>query len=143
MKTKERRTRDKTRLPPIYPLHLLPAEMVARINALADAPNPPDQWIYVRDENGRPLASMPSRAYYEWHIRRGRDIRQRRPNIGAGTRRAVIKRDGLVCGICGGDVAPDDIHIDHVHPLSRGGGSGVTNLRVTHSRCNLAKGASV
>lgn len=55
-------------------------------------------------------------------------------------RRWVIERDGLVCGICGHPVAPDDVHIDHIMPVSRGGQSTLDNLRVTHSACNMAKG---
>ncbi len=52
----------------------------------------------------------------------------------------VISRDGLVCGICGGEVAPDDVHIDHIQPVSRGGSNDLDNLQVTHSVCNKRKG---
>ncbi len=54
----------------------------------------------------------------------------------------VIARDGLTCGICGTRVEPSDLHIDHIVPLSAGGPTEATNLRVTHSRCNILKGAS-
>lgn len=57
-------------------------------------------------------------------------------------RPSVLQRDGLRCHICGGDVLPRDVHVDHVHPLARGGESDAHNLRVSHSRCNLLKGAS-
>lgn len=57
-------------------------------------------------------------------------------------RPTIIQRDGLRCHICGGDVLPRDVHVDHVHPLARGGESDPHNLRVSHSRCNLLKGAS-
>lgn len=58
-----------------------------------------------------------------------------------GLRDQVVERDGLVCGICAGPVAPDDVHIDHVEPWAMGGETTLNNLRVTHSRCNLARGA--
>jgi 5-methylcytosine-specific restriction endonuclease McrA len=55
-------------------------------------------------------------------------------------RTAVVARDGAVCGICGREVL-DDMHFDHIVPIVRGGESTVENLRVTHARCNLEKGA--
>ena len=61
--------------------------------------------------------------------------------VSASMRQKVIQRDGYICGICGGEVAPEDIHIDHVEPVIKGGDSHFLNLRVTHSRCNLRKGA--
>lgn len=36
-----------------------------------------------------------------------------------------------------------DIHIDHILPVSLGGLSELSNLQVTHSWCNLKKGARV
>jgi len=57
-------------------------------------------------------------------------------------RAAIIKRDGMVCGICGGDILyVADIDIDHIIPVSRGGTSGPDNLQVAHRGCNLRKGA--
>ena len=66
---------------------------------------------------------------------------QRRRSLSPVLRRAVIARDGLVCGICCEDVAPDDVHIDHVVPWARGGRNELSNLQVAHSTCNLQKGA--
>lgn len=57
-------------------------------------------------------------------------------------RPSVIERDGLVCHICGDEVAPDQVHVDHVIALSKGGPSDPENLRVAHARCNMRKGAS-
>lgn len=51
----------------------------------------------------------------------------------------IIARDGLVCGICGGNVEPDDVHIDHIIPASKGGSDNDDNLQVAHSRCNQLK----
>jgi len=57
-------------------------------------------------------------------------------------RAEIIERDGHVCHICGGEVEPGDIHLDHVLPLALGGTHHPDNLRVAHSRCNLSKRAS-
>ncbi len=55
-------------------------------------------------------------------------------------RRAVIARDGYSCGLCGRNVEPGDVHIDHVKPVALGGLDLLENLQVAHSRCNLVKG---
>jgi 5-methylcytosine-specific restriction endonuclease McrA len=54
-------------------------------------------------------------------------------------REAIIARDCSICQICGLIVAPEDIHLDHIVPLSQGGTHTAANLRVTHSRCNLSR----
>ena len=58
-------------------------------------------------------------------------------------RRKVIDRDGHVCGLCGGQVTPDDIHIDHIMPVALGGRDTLENLQVAHSTCNIRKGARI
>lgn len=62
-----------------------------------------------------------------------------RETIPAHIRRAVIDRDGTACVYCGDTVGP--FHLDHVHPVSRGGRSTVGNLVVACVPCNLSKGA--
>lgn len=52
----------------------------------------------------------------------------------------ILERDGLWCYLCQSEVEPDDIHFDHVVPLSKGGMHTMDNIRVTHSVCNLRKG---
>lgn len=44
---------------------------------------------------------------------------------------AILRRDGWVCHLCGGLIAPGDLHFDHTED----------NLSPTHSRCNKSKGA--
>lgn len=66
--------------------------------------------------------------------------------VGPGRRRdieraAIIARDNGVCHICGGTPAPEDIHLDHIVPLARGGTHDPENLAVACARCNLSKGA--
>lgn len=88
-----------------------------------------------------PLAWLPRRSWLEWHLFRGVAPDARRPAISPGLRASVIARDGLVCGICTGPVEPDDVHLDHIKPFSKGGPTTAGNLRVTHSRCNMSRGA--
>lgn len=56
-------------------------------------------------------------------------------------RAAIIARDRSTCHLCGLLVPADDIHLDHVVPLALGGEHTAANLKVTHSLCNLRKGA--
>jgi len=62
-----------------------------------------------------------------------------REPISKALRAKVVARDGLLCGICGGDVEYNDVHLDHVRPVLLGGPTVASNLRVTHSQCNLRR----
>ena len=90
---------------------------------ILDDPDDPEQWELDLDASGI------------------RYVVHRRSSIRGWLRRVVIDRDGYVCGLCGGDVEPADVHIDHILPVAHGGSEVVHNLQVTHSRCNLRKGA--
>lgn len=57
------------------------------------------------------------------------------------SRAEIIERDDGRCHICGEYPDPDDLHLDHVIPLSLGGDHSRENLRVACARCNLSKGA--
>jgi hypothetical protein len=52
---------------------------------------------------------------------------------------AIIRRDGLVCHLCGRSVSRSNVHFDHVIPLSKGGNHTADNIKVAHARCNLSK----
>lgn len=119
----------------MMPLAEFPVDMRAEIERLAQAPSPPSKWLNLGE-----FAQIPSRAWFEWHLRRGVDPRKRRDKIPAATRASVIARDGNTCGLCNGTVEQQDIHIDHIIPVSRGGGNHAGNLQVTHAACNLRKG---
>jgi hypothetical protein len=60
-----------------------------------------------------------------------------RPKITKSKRKAVFARDGHQCAYCGSVDGP--FHIDHVHPLSRGGSNAIDNLTVACATCNLSK----
>lgn len=104
---------------------------------------PPAYFPVGASGSPRPLAWLPKRSHLEWHLFRGIDPSGRRPSISPTLRALVIERDGLVCGICGGAVDPSDVHLDHIKPFSKGGPTTFGNLRVTHSVCNMRKGAKV
>lgn len=58
-------------------------------------------------------------------------------------RYSVFKRDGFACRACGGSAATGSVlHIDHVHPIAKGGRTERDNLQTLCSACNLGKGAS-
>lgn len=75
-----------------------------------------------------------------WQPRRPDPDKQRK-YLSPDMRRMVVSRDGLTCGLCGDEVPEQDVHIDHIRPVSGGGTNELSNLQVTHSRCNIAKGA--
>lgn len=82
--------------------------------------------------------------------RRDRRICDRCRNAGR-TRHGIrpselVERDGLECGICGEKVnmsarwpAPDSASVDHIVPVSHGGGHDLSNLQLSHWSCNHKK----
>lgn len=52
--------------------------------------------------------------------------------------RKVLPTDNLTCVEC---EAPEDLTVDHIVPISRGGGNDPSNLRVLCRPCNSRKGA--
>lgn len=55
----------------------------------------------------------------------------------------VFKRDGFTCQYCGKG-APDIIlHVDHIHPKSKGGSNDILNLVTACSECNGGKSSNL
>lgn len=50
---------------------------------------------------------------------------------------SLMERDGYKCGKCG---SIDNIQVDHIMPLSRGGTDDLDNLQFLCRQCNLEKG---
>ncbi len=119
----------------VMPLEQFSPEARARIESLVAEDRPPPRWLYSRG-----MAAIESRAWYEWHWRRGREP-NRRDKISPSLRAMVIARDGLTCGICRLPVERKNVHLDHIKPFSRGGMTAPGNLRVTHAKCNMQKHA--
>jgi len=53
----------------------------------------------------------------------------------------VFKRDGFACQYCGATPPNAVLHVDHIHPVSAGGGNAQDNLTTACLACNLGKGA--
>lgn len=102
---------------------------------------PPAEFPVGGAGSPRPLAWLPKRSHLEWHLFRGIAPAAKRAAIPRHVRVRVIERDQGVCGICNEPVDPGDIHLDHIKPWSLGGPDTVDNLRVTHSLCNIKRGA--
>lgn len=57
-------------------------------------------------------------------------------------RAAVISRYGMLCHLCQEPIENEvELHIDHLVPWAQGGTTTLKNLRPSHARCNLSKGA--
>lgn len=54
----------------------------------------------------------------------------------------ILKRDKFRCKLCGASSQEDGVilHVDHIHPISKGGLTEESNLRALCDRCNLGKG---
>lgn len=65
---------------------------------------------------------------------------QEEAGISGGVLAAWTAEQPKVCFYCG-DTCPDDFHVDHFVPLSKGGPHVLTNLRIACAPCNLSKSA--
>jgi hypothetical protein len=61
-----------------------------------------------------------------------------RQKVSKAMRAKVFDRDGSQCTYCGDVDGP--FHIDHIHPISKGGSNSIENLTVSCWSCNLSKG---
>lgn len=67
-----------------------------------------------------------------------------RRDIRLGMRYSVLVRDRFRCVLCGSSPATQttqNLHIDHVFPVAKGGKTTPENLRVLCEECNLGKGS--
>lgn len=54
---------------------------------------------------------------------------------------ALLDRDGTVCYLCDKPMEiPGGTSFDHVIPVSQGGAHRLSNMRLTHLKCNIGKG---
>lgn len=70
-------------------------------------------------------------------VRRARKVGAHAEHV---NRAAIIARDDSTCYLCGKRCRPDEIHLDHIVPLARGGAHRPDNLAVACAKCNTAKG---
>jgi 5-methylcytosine-specific restriction endonuclease McrA len=74
------------------------------------------------------------------HKRRARLVQGEFENVDID---ALYERDGGVCQICMTEVPRGLATIDHIIPLSRGGGHTYDNTQIAHRVCNSKKGARI
>jgi len=55
------------------------------------------------------------------------------------TREEIYERDRGKCHVCHQHAKPNNWHLDHLIPLSRGGRHARRNVAVSHPRCNLQR----
>lgn len=55
------------------------------------------------------------------------------------TRFEIFKRDSFSCQYCGATPPSVTLHVDHIHPVSKGGGNENSNLVTSCSSCNVGK----
>jgi hypothetical protein len=78
---------------------------------------------------------------------------ERKPALSRGIspqlRNVILERNGFTCRRCGAGAGDPDpfnpnrklrLHIDHIIPISQGGGNDAENLRVVCSACNQGRG---
>ncbi len=65
-----------------------------------------------------------------------------RKAISKKTRFEIFKRDLFTCQYCGATPPSAILHIDHIHPVAKGGKNGRENLITACQTCNLGKGAT-
>lgn len=62
-----------------------------------------------------------------------------RKGIGKKLRFEVFKRDRFTCQYCGAAAPEAILHVDHISPVSKGGGNDILNLITSCASCNLGK----
>ena len=68
-------------------------------------------------------------------------VRVERGKVTNKMRFAIYSRDGYRCKMCGRK--RDDLEIDHIIPIAKGGKTTMNNLQTLCHRCNVKKGASL
>ena len=115
-------------------------------------------FLYCSTINGRLYASKQDTFYTEQiktYIRRLNDrngkfyndrgiwdsiCRVERGKVSNKMRFSIYERDGYRCRICGRTERDDDLEIDHIKPIAKGGKSTYDNLQTLCKRCNKEKG---
>jgi Restriction endonuclease len=70
---------------------------------------------------------------------RGRGRNHRLANLHANWRRYHEKRQRNLCALCGKPMG-DDVTLDHIMPVTKGGEDSFENTQAAHEVCNWMKG---
>lgn len=55
----------------------------------------------------------------------------------------LLARQGNLCCWCGQLIKPEDVSVEHIIPLSRGGRDTLQNSAAAHAKCNHRRGAQL
>ena len=114
------------------------AEAISERRRIKRAENPEPnrqrvrEWAQANPDRARALSAR---------TQQRRRARKAHVVSGPWTRDQVWLRDEGRCWICGGPLSPENWHVDHVIPISRGGPDTFENVRAAHPACNIRKGA--
>lgn len=100
-------------------------------------------WGDLTDKNGVFLADTPAldSIIIDYNKTFLNEKPAKRPKRTTNVRELLWNSYPHVCGLCGEQIASiDEMHVDHIIPLSRGGKDILANLQLTHARCNMDKG---
>lgn len=103
----------------------------------------------LQDKNGNFLKDTPSLAciLHDYNttflksVEKAPEKPEKKPKRTTNVRELLWNSYPHVCGLCGEQInSIDEMHVDHIIPLSRGGKDILANLQLTHARCNMDKG---
>lgn len=96
---------------------------------------------HYRDLHRAAYLADPERAKERWRRRRAL---KRANGYEPVSYVAILNEHGMICHICGDAIATrEDLHFDHVIPLSKGGSHTASNIRPAHALCNWRKGTRI
>jgi hypothetical protein len=115
-------------------------------NAAWKSANPDymDSWREANREHLREYQRTYQKDNYDYYLDKNAERRARIAAVqveGSISRSEVFERDSGICYLCNEQVDPNNWHLDHVVPISKGGPHTYDNVRVTHPSCNLSKGS--
>lgn len=100
-------------------------------------------WVNIEDFAEGLLAARahhdPQRKAFPRHTKRSASPSSR-STMSPTLRFKVLKRDGYRCRLCGATAEGTRLHIDHIHPVSKGGQTVEANLWTLCAECNHGKG---
>lgn len=97
-----------------------------------------EQWGRFAVARARVAAIRANPVWWHPFTATGAHKGRRRRGLGAAARLRVFRRDRFRCVECG---EGDDLTVDHIVPVSRGGTNDPENLQTLCARCNRAKGS--